>query len=702
MPTFPVPMAFWTFLMIDSKYKEMIVKESTTAERLDNIAETREQIFSKFANLDTGNVNYDDLDSFFGLFSSNFPKEYEQLVADVPRDKRKQTKEKIFERFSKVLDFELGRQKRGRPKLDFGGQMTKFANAETVNTKTLDAFYKALMEKYETYGGNKENNIKQMKKDIGRDNLKKILSILKQNVKDSSAKLEDFDKGDKIMFNVMKITIAIGNFGVKLPKKVAGFIKTDENNTEIRGTGKAQENSYTTYEKIVQIDGFNRKATRDEWIDGMDKYIEIDFEKRRGQFSQEYVFPFSDRMLSDDEEASRLKFKEDNDYELSIIYIEDKPLIREILGKKDIVIVDDINIDVGLEAKYVVPAITNLTIKAYLDTMASSSRTDQTNKNKHLAFRLGDKSLQKQRKILYLSQKGSKRLYFHPILQNLLTTEGNNVFEEAVKGITQKTAKAFEQRQSKLDEATGLKHFDKQLIDDEIFEEGNVFSNDELYKDYINGDDITHISQVEDTTDVEKLQAGLVAEGDKYITTNRDLITFITTMEKFALDERGQFDDDLVEKNQDIILGEVSDKMTFTKPAEVAFVDYLLAQKKASDITTNLLSGDLSNYYKSKMFESDGFAFLFSIANLFGQDLRTDLEKLTKGKKVFTKKDLSIEHKSLITKIVAQVEQDLRKIRTQFKEGLKEKLESIAKNPKRTPKPLIKKLVKNKLLEIEE
>jgi hypothetical protein len=109
MPIFPVPMAFWTFLMIDSKYKEMIVKESTTAERLDNIAETREQIFSKFANLDTGNLFYDDLDSFFGLFSSNFPKEYEQLVVDVPRDKRKQAKEKIFERFSRVLDNDRNR-----------------------------------------------------------------------------------------------------------------------------------------------------------------------------------------------------------------------------------------------------------------------------------------------------------------------------------------------------------------------------------------------------------------------------------------------------------------------------------------------------------------------------------------------------------------------------------------------------------------
>tara|TARA_R110001592_G_scaffold348547_1_gene642775 strand:+ start:732 stop:2804 length:2073 start_codon:yes stop_codon:yes gene_type:complete len=690
MPTFPVPMAFWTFLMIDSKYKEMIVKESAGRIANDNIAETREQIFSKFANLDTGNVFYDDLDSFFGLFSSNFPKEYEKLVADVPRNERKQAKEKILERFSKVLEFNTTRDKGGRPKLDFGGQMTKFANAETVNTKTLDAFYKVLMEKYETYGGNKESNINRLRKDMGRGNRNKILSILKQNVNDSKATLTDFDEGKNIMFNVMKITFAIGNFGIALPEEVAGFTKNEEMNEQIRGLKTTQKNSYTVYEKIVQIDGFISKDAREEWVKGMDKYIDLDFEKREGQL----------------EEVKTVKFKEDNDYELSIIYIEDRPLLREILSKKDIIIIDDINIDVGLEVKYTVPTITNLTIKAYLDTMASSSRTEQTNKDKHLAFKLGNQSLQKQRKILYLPQKTSKskskRLYFHPILQNLLTTEGNNVFEEAVEGITQKTAKAFEQRQSKLDEATGLKHFDRRLIDDEIFEEGNVFNNDELYKDYINGDDITHISQVEDATDVEKLQAGLVAEGDKYITTNRDLITFITTMEKFALDERGQFDDDLVEKNQDIILGEVSDKIAFTKPAEIAFVDYLLAQKKTSDITTNLVSRDLSNYYKSKMFESDGFAFLFSIANLFGQDLRADLEKLIKGKKVFTKKDLSIEHKSLITKIVAQVEQDLRKIRTQFKEGLKEKLESIAKNPKRTPKPLIKKLVKNKLLEIEE
>ena len=119
-------------------------------------------------------------------------------------------------------------------------------------------------------------NIKQLRKDIGKENLGKILPILKQNVKDSNAKLADFDNPDKIMFNVMKITIAIGNFGVKLPKKVAGFTKTEENDTQIRGMNTTQQNSYTTYEKIVPIEGYDRKKTREEWIDGMDKYIEIE------------------------------------------------------------------------------------------------------------------------------------------------------------------------------------------------------------------------------------------------------------------------------------------------------------------------------------------------------------------------------------------------------------------------------------------
>ena len=275
MPTFPVPMAFWDFLLLDSEYNKMIVKESAGRIANDNIAETREQIFSKFANLTTGSKSYDDLDSFLGLFSNNFPKEYERLISNEPRNTRKAVKQKIFERFEKVLGFELGRQKRGRPKLDFEGQMAKFANSETVNPKILDAFYRSLMEKYESYTGKKENNIKQLRKDIGKENLGKILPILKQNVKDSNAKLADFDNPDKIMFNVMKITIAIGNFGVKLPKKVAGFTKTEENDTQIRGMNTTQQNSYTTYEKIVPIEGYDRKKTREEWIDGMDKYFSI-------------------------------------------------------------------------------------------------------------------------------------------------------------------------------------------------------------------------------------------------------------------------------------------------------------------------------------------------------------------------------------------------------------------------------------------
>ena len=687
MPTFPVPMAFWDFLLLDSEYNKMIVKESAGRIANDNIAETREQIFSKFANLTTGSKSYDDLDSFLGLFSNNFPKEYERLISNEPRNTRKAVKQKIFERFEKILEFNTTRDKGGRPKLDFEGQMTKFANSETVNTKILDAFYRSLMEKYESYTGKKENNINRLRKEIGKENLGKILPILKQNVNDSNAKLADFDNPDKIMFNVMKITIAIGNFGVKLPKKVAGFTKTEENDTQIKGMNATQQNSYTTYEKIVPIEGYDRKKTREEWIDGMDKYIEIDYEKRRGQL----------------EEESRLKLKGDSDFELSIVYIEDRPLLRELLSKQDIVIIDDINIDVGMEAEYTVPALNSTKIQAYFDAMATSSKSEQSNKDKYLAFKLGKQSLQAQRKILYFPQKsGSRRLYFHPILQNLFTTEGNNVFGEATKDITVKTAKAFEQaKESELDKEVGIQTYDRELIEEEIFDEDNMLENDELYADYIEGDEFTHIVQ-ESGTEVERLQRGLVFDGKSYITKNRNLISFINAIKKFAINERGTFSNSLAEENKDKILGEVSDKVEFTKPAEIAFADFLLSQKDTKEIENDLITGDLSKYYKSKMNQQDGFAFLFSIVHLFGQDLKTELKQLIGKKKLFTKKDLSTEGKSLITKIVAKVEENLRKLRTQFKEGLEQKLEKIAKNPKKNPRTLIKKLVDKQLLEMEE
>jgi len=687
MPTFPVPMAFWDFLLLDSEYNKMIVKESAGRIANDNIAETREQIFSKFANLTTGSKSYDDLDSFLGLFSNNFPKEYERLISNEPRNTRKAVKQKIFERFEKILEFNTTRDKGGRPKLDFEGQMTKFANSETVNTKILDAFYRSLMEKYESYTGKKENNINRLRKEIGKENLGKILPILKQNVNDSNAKLADFDNPDKIMFNVMKITIAIGNFGVKLPKKVAGFTKTEENDTQIKGMNATQQNSYTTYEKIVPIEGYDRKKTREEWIDGMDKYIEIDYEKRRGQL----------------EEESRLKLKGDSDFELSIVYIEDRPLLRELLSKQDIVIIDDINIDVGMEAEYTVPALNSTKIQAYFDAMATSSKSEQSNKDKYLAFKLGKQSLQAQRKILYFPQKsGSRRLYFHPILQNLFTTEGNNVFGEATKDITVKTAKAFEQaKESELDKEVGIQTYDRELIEEEIFDEDNMLENDELYADYIEGDEFTHIVQ-ESGTEVERLQRGLVLDGKSYITKNRNLISFINAIKKFAINERGTFSNSLAEENKDKILGEVSDKVEFTKPAEIAFADFLLSQKDTKEIENDLITGDLSKYYKSKMNQQDGFAFLFSIVHLFGQDLKTELKQLIGKKKLFTKKDLSTEGKSLITKIVAKVEENLRKLRTQFKEGLEQKLEKIAKNPKKNPRTLIKKLVDKQLLEMEE
>ena len=47
-----------------------------------------------------------------------------------------------------------------------------------------DGFYKILMEKYKSYGATKENNIKQIKKDIGSRNLRKIIYLALESLDD--------------------------------------------------------------------------------------------------------------------------------------------------------------------------------------------------------------------------------------------------------------------------------------------------------------------------------------------------------------------------------------------------------------------------------------------------------------------------------------------------------------------------------------
>ena len=722
MPTFPVPMVFWTFLMIDSKYKEMIVKESAGRIANDNIAETREQIFSKFANLDTGNVFYDDLDSFFGLFSSNFPKEYEQLVADVPRDKRKQTKEKIFERFSKVLDFELGRQKRGRPKLDFEGQVAKFTNSKNPN---LDGFYKILMKKYKSYGATKENNIKQIKKDIGSRNLRKIIAIFKENARDIKedkekgpqvvSTLKDFDNPKKMQFNIMKLIIGIGTFGETLPKNVAGFTKTSDNDENLTSSNE----SFTTYEKLVPIEGFDLEKHKKEWIKGMSKYIYTQTTtKNEVRRTWPKKLDFADgkrtpRSASKEEKTvlqDELRFKDDNkakEFKLKIIYFEDMPLLREILDKKDKKVIETINFDVGEELSFESADIDENTIEKYFELVEGSRKAKVSSLKDYFSFKLGPPSKDTQKLQLYEATSGNKRHYYHPTLKNLFSSSSGDAFSVAVERITEKTATAYKGKMDESDKVMGVEQYDVEDIED-IFDNENLLDYPKLYAPFMDDGKLNIYPQEEYDTPEQKLNAGLVrmTDKDKLRTSNKKIISFVNSMLKYAFDESDVFDEDELSDNEEIIAGEIETEITFSKPSEKAFFEYLLSKKKTKDIKGELIptNGDLTNYFDRRLTTREGFAYLFSIAHLYldGGSLETKLEKLLEDKKQFSKKSLSTEDKSLISEIASEVEQNLIKIRTAFKDKLKKMLDEKAQNPKSIPKSLLNRLTDKQLLEIKK
>tara|TARA_R110002012_G_scaffold150550_3_gene309892 strand:- start:21 stop:557 length:537 start_codon:yes stop_codon:yes gene_type:complete len=177
-------------------------------------------------------------------------------------------------------------------------------------------------------------------------------------------------------------------------------------------------------------------------------------------------------------------------------------------------------------------------------------------------------------------------------------------------------------------------------------------------------------------------------------------------MLKYAFDESDVFDEDELSDNEEIIAGEIETEITFSKPSEKAFFEYLLSKKKTKDIKGELIptNGDLTNYFDRRLTTREGFAYLFSIAHLYldGGSLETKLEKLLEDKKQFSKKSLSTEDKSLISEIASEVEQNLIKIRTAFKDKLKKMLDEKAQNPKSIPKSLLNRLTDKQLLEIKK
>jgi len=711
MPTYaPTVDLFWDFLMEDTSYRNMLTKESATERKADFIPETKEQIFSKFANLDTGSINYDDLDSFLGLFSNNFPEAHEKHVADVPRNERKQAKEKIFERFSKVLEFTTTRDKGGRPKLDFEGQVAKFINSKNPN---LDEFYKIVMKKYKSYGATKENNIKQIKKDIGSKNLRKIIAIFKENVKDSKNSLKDFDNPKKMQFNIMKLVIGIGTFGEKLPMNVAGFRKTSDNDENLTSSNE----SFTTYKKLVPIEGFDLEKHKKEWIKGMSKYIYTHTTtKKEVRRTWPKKLDFADgkrtpRSASEEESLvfqDELRFKDDDkakEFKLKIVYFEDMPLLREILDKKDKKVIETINFDVGEELSFESADLTEAKIEKYFDLVEGSRKAKVSNLKDYFSFKLGPPSKDSQKLQLYEATSGHKRLYYHPTLKNLFSSSSGDAFSVAVERITEKTATAYKGRMDESDKVSGVEQYDVEDIED-IFSKANIRRFGSLYAPFMDGGKLNIYPQEEYDTPEQKLNAGLVrmADKDKLRTSNKKIISFVNAMLKYAFDEDDKFDMFDLQENKEIIAGEIETEVTFSKPSEKAFFEYLLSKKKTKDIKGELIGRDLTNYFGRRLTTREGFAYLFSIAHLYldGGSLETKLEKLLEGKKQFSKKSLSTEDKSLISEIASEVEKNLIKIRTVFKDKLKKMLDEKAQNPKSIPKSLLNRLTDKELLKIKK
>jgi hypothetical protein len=570
-----------------------------------------------------------------------------------------------------------------------------------------------LMQKYKSYGATKENNIKQIKKDIGSKNLRKIITIFKENVKDNKNSLKDFDNPKKMQFNIMKLVIGIGTFGEKLPMNVAGFRKTSDNEQNLTSSNE----SFTTYEKLVPIEGFDLEKHKKEWIKGMSKYIYTHTTtKKEVRRTWPKKLDFADgrrtpRSASEEESLvfqDELRFKDDDkakEFKLKIVYFEDMPLLREILDKKDKKVIETINFDVGEELSFESADLTEAKIEKYFELVEGSRKAKVSNLKDYFSFKLGPPSKDTQKLQLYEATSGHKRLYYHPTLKNLFSSSSGNAFSVAVERITEKTATAYKGKMDESDKVSGVEQYDVKDIED-IFSKANIRRFGSLYAPFMDGGKLSIYPQEEYDTPEQKLNAGLVrmVDKDKLRTSNKKIISFVNSMLKYAFDEDDKFDMFDLQENQKIIAGEIETEVTFSKPSEKAFFEYLLSKKKTKDIKGELIGGDLTNYFGRRLTTREGFAYLFSIAHLYldGGSLETKLEKLLEGKKQFSKKSLSTEDKSLISEIASEVEKNLIKIRTAFKDKLKKMLDEKAQNPKSIPKSLLNRLTDKELLKIKK
>ncbi len=706
MPKYPYPVTFWETITVPSIYNEML--QSQTPKKEGNVSATREEIFSKFANLSNQTKLYNDVGDFRALFRREFPQKYELLVRSKPRSERTAILEELYEKFDKVLENEFNRTKVGRPKgsppMSFQDQIGKLLQKDNLNDDDIDKLNELIKEKYEEFGGivekeskpdetvieKKKRTIEKVKKALGSENRKEIVKILARAGRDS--------------FKMATLEFRIATTGVTYPTMVAGFKRISTNDRSVKGRAGFGNKTYTVYSKKINLLESNQEKLKEiekSWIDALiDKEILREVVGEGGE-RKKYVFgnkvPEKDTVERGKRNVPSLNF------------FVDKSLLYEIL-----ISVDNIRFSALPQGETATYNVGTIEIKAFLDFMGADASVTKLGKTPKKSILPLVSNLSKDREIslLYDKRRTPQRYKLHPTLKRAFESSGGDLYVEATKSVLQDTATSLkgEEQEAKREELTGVTSFDENDVD-EILKPRIIRGNKSLFEKAIGKEKPTKADFI--GTDMSK--SLVLGVGTRtYATTNAKLISFINLMIEMLTDD-GVISRSKLRENKSRILAGITGESSNSQ-IEKDFINFLKGKKvtgkTADDVLDRLKASDPQNqYFRERMDSSDAFSYLFAIAYRFGDgsienDMKTllnNLEVEEDGKKVIRlSQDLSTDDQSLVNNITTDIQQTLTQTKEKFEQALKEKFEQISKNPANVPKKLIDKLIENGFLEEEE
>lgn len=705
LPKYPFPLVFWDLLLVTPNYNEML--QSETPKKEGNVSATREEIFSKFANLSNQTKIYNDVDEFKTLFRREFPQKYETLVRSKPRGERPAILEELYEKFDKVLENEFNRTKVGRPKgkigakpMSFQDQIEKLLQKDNLNDDDIDKLNELIKEKYEEFGGivekeskpdetvieKKKRTIGKVKNALGNKNRKEIVKILARAGRDS--------------FKMATLEFRIATTGVTYPTDVAEFKRGKTNDRSVRGRAGFEGKPYTVYSRkinLLESSEENLKKIEQDWIKELVNEGILREIVGEGGERKKYVFgnevPEKDTVERGKKNVPSLNF------------FVDKPLLYEIL-----ISVDNIKFSAlpqGETATYNVGILNIKEFLDFLDARPSVTKLGKTSKESIVPF-FTNLSKNKEKSMLYDTRRTPQRFKLHPTLKRAFESQGGDLYVEATKSILQDTASSLKggEQEAKREALSGVTNFDENDVD-QILKKSIIRGYKSLFKKAIGKEKPSKEDFI--GTDMSKSLV-LGTETRTYGTTNPKLISFMNLMIEMLRDD-GKISRSKLDENKDRILTGITGSSSSSQ-IEKDFVNFLRGKKvtgkTADEVLDRLKANDPQNqYFRERMDSSDAFSYLFAIAYRFGDgnivnDMETLLKNLEVGGVITLSQDLSTDDQSLVNNITTNIQRTLTETKEKFEQAFKEKLEKVSKNPENVPKQLIEKLIENGFLEEEE